>query len=78
MYLPSGETNLDALSLVRGRTADGAETVAIGGVSLPVSTPAAPELVPHVLFYDIPRYVCMCVPTLEGWPACLHNSSFSE
>jgi hypothetical protein len=36
---------------------NGARVVEIGGVSLPVATPRAPELVPHVLFYDIPRWV---------------------
>lgn len=36
--------------------ADGTKFVEIGGVSLPVAVPRAPELVPHVLFYDIPRH----------------------
>jgi hypothetical protein len=36
---------------------DGTRAVEIGGVSLSVATPRAPELVPHVLFYDIPRWV---------------------
>jgi MoxR-like ATPase len=53
---PASATETDAPVLSIATTTD---TVTIGGVTAPRHVPQRPELVPSVLFYDIPRHVAV-------------------